>query len=68
MTMATVPKGTVQGKTWSYTDESMMGGKKVKSRVTINEVSPTEYTFKMEIFGPSVAHLSLGTASVERWT
>ena len=26
MTMATVPKGTVQGKTWSYTDESMMGG------------------------------------------
>ena len=51
MTMSTVPKGTLQGKTWSYTDESMMGGKKVKSRVTINEVSPTEYTFKMELQG-----------------
>jgi hypothetical protein len=51
MTMATVPKGTIQGKTWSYTDESMMGGKKTKSRVTINEVSPTEYTFKMELQG-----------------
>ena len=51
MTMSTVPKGTVQGKTWSYTDESMMGGKKVKSRVTINEVSPTEYTFKYELQG-----------------
>jgi hypothetical protein len=34
MTLATVPKGTVQRKTWSYTDENMMGGKKVKSRVT----------------------------------
>jgi len=52
MTMATVPKGTVQGKTWTYMDESMMGGKKVKSRVTINEVSPTEYTFKYELQGP----------------
>jgi hypothetical protein len=29
-----------------------MGGKKMKSRVTIKEVSPTSYTFKMEMQGP----------------
>lgn len=28
-----------------------MGGKKVKSRVTIKELSPTEYTFRMEMQG-----------------
>jgi hypothetical protein len=52
MTMASVPRGTVRGDTWTYTDEGMMGGKKVKSRVTIKEVSPTEYTFRMEMQGP----------------
>jgi hypothetical protein len=29
-----------------------MGGKKVKSRVTIKELSPTSYTFTMEMQGP----------------
>jgi uncharacterized protein DUF1579 len=52
MTMASVPRGTIQGKTWNYTDESTMGGQKVKSRVTIKELSPTEYTFLLEIQGP----------------
>jgi hypothetical protein len=52
MTMASVPKGTVRGDTWTYTDEGTMGGKKVKSRVTIKELSPTEYTFRMEMQGP----------------
>jgi hypothetical protein len=52
MTMTSVPRGTVQGDTWTYNDESMMGGKKVKSRVIIKELSPTEYTFKMEFQGP----------------
>jgi uncharacterized protein DUF1579 len=51
MVMASVPKGTVQGNTWTYTDEGMMGGKKVKSRVTIKEVSPTAYDFTMELQG-----------------
>ena len=41
MTMASVPKGTVRGSTWTYTDEGMMGGQKVKSRVTIKERPPT---------------------------
>ena len=52
MTMASVPRGTVRGDTWTYTDEGMMGGKKVKTRVTIKELSPTEYTFRMEAQGP----------------
>jgi hypothetical protein len=42
----------VQGDTWIYNDEGMMGGKKVKSRVTIKELSPTAYTFKLEMQGP----------------
>ena len=52
MTMASVPKGTIQGKTWTYNDEGTMGGQKVKSRVTIVEQSPTAYTFTMEFQGP----------------
>jgi hypothetical protein len=49
--MATVPRGTVKGDTWTFTDESMMGGKKVKTRVTIKELSPSAYTFKMDAPG-----------------
>jgi Protein of unknown function (DUF1579) len=52
MTMASVPKGTVKGDTWTYTDQGTMGGKKYKSRVTIKELSPTSYTFRMEMQGP----------------
>ena len=52
MTMASVPRGNVKGDTWTYTDESMMGGNKVKSRVTIKEVSPASHTFRMEMQGP----------------
>ena len=51
MVMASVPKGTVQGNTWTYTDEGMMGGQKIKSRVVIKELSPTVYTFTMELQG-----------------
>ena len=52
MVMTTVPRGTVQGDTWTYQDESEMGGIKIKSRVTLKEVSPTAYTFLMEFMGP----------------
>jgi hypothetical protein len=52
MSMTTVPRGTLTGDTWTYTDESQMGGQKVKSRVTIKELSPTAYTFMMEVQGP----------------
>jgi hypothetical protein len=52
MIMSTVPKGTVSGKTWTYTDETTVGGQTMKSRVMIEEESPTAYTFRMEIQGP----------------
>jgi hypothetical protein len=52
MTMTSVPRGTVQGDTWTYNDESMMGGQKVKTRVVIKELSPTSYTFKMDMQKP----------------
>jgi hypothetical protein len=41
-------EGTVAGKTWTYTNESMMGGKPMKGRYTITETSATSYDFKME--------------------
>jgi hypothetical protein len=47
----TVAKGVLTGDTWVYTDESMMGGKMVKSRYTIHQLSPTSYTFKWEMMG-----------------
>jgi hypothetical protein len=52
MNMASVPKGTVKGDTWTYTDQGTMGGKKYKTRVTIKEVSRTQQSFKMEMQGP----------------
>jgi hypothetical protein len=51
MTMATVAKGTVQGDTWTYTDESRMGGKLIKGRYSMKVLSPTSYTFKWEMQG-----------------
>ena len=48
MAMASVPKGTVQGDTWTYNDEAKMGGKTVTSRYTIKELSPTSHSFKWE--------------------
>ena len=51
MAMASVPRGTVRGDTWTYTDESTYEGTKVKSRVTMKELSPRSYTFRMEIQG-----------------
>jgi hypothetical protein len=52
MTMASVPRGTLKGDTWTYTDEGTMGGQKMKTRVVIKELSPTSYTFKMDMQGP----------------
>jgi hypothetical protein len=52
MTMASVPKGTRQGDTWTYTDEGTMGGQKYRSRVIIKELSPTSYSFRMDMQGP----------------
>ena len=47
MAMTTIPKGTRDGKTWIYNDDSEMG----KSRYTIVQTSETSYTFKWELEG-----------------
>jgi hypothetical protein len=49
MNMASVPRGTISGQTWTFQDEAMMGGKKVKSRFAMNITSPTSYTAKWEM-------------------
>jgi len=40
--------GQVSGKTWTWTNEEDMGGKMVKGKFTITEVSPTAYTYKFD--------------------
>jgi hypothetical protein len=51
MAMLSVPRGTVDGDTWVYDDESMMDGKRVKSRYTIVQKSATSYTFVWAMAG-----------------
>jgi hypothetical protein len=51
MTMSSVPKGTLKGDTWTYFDQGTMGGQKYKSRVVIKQLSPTSYSFKMDMQG-----------------
>ena len=51
MNMASVPRGTVQGDTWTYTDESKMGGVMVKSRFIMKQISATSYSFRWEMQG-----------------
>jgi hypothetical protein len=51
MAMATVPRGTVEGDVWTYTDESKMGGQMVKSRYVIT-ASKASYEFRWEVLGP----------------
>ena len=46
---AIAAKGTVDGATWYWTAESKMGDTKISVRVTIKEVSKTEYTFKLQM-------------------
>jgi uncharacterized protein DUF1579 len=42
-------RGTLEGDTWTWTNEEKMMGKVMKGRVTEKMVSPTEYTFKFEM-------------------
>jgi hypothetical protein len=53
-------KGAVSGDTWSWiTDDVMMGPTPMKARVTIKEVSKTQFTFKMEISADGKAWTSI---------
>ncbi len=42
-------KGTVEGDTWTWHGESKMGGKVVKGRFIVKELSPDSATMKYEI-------------------
>jgi hypothetical protein len=59
MVPTSVSKGSVQGDTWTYTDESKMSGKLVKSRYTIKQLTPASYTFKWEMQGEGGAWSTL---------
>lgn len=59
MVMDTIPHGTVQGDTWTYTDESMMGGKTIKGRYIMTVHSPTSYSFKWEMMGEDGAYAAM---------
>lgn len=41
--------GQITGGTWNWTTESNMGGKIMKTRVTVKEGGPTSYEFLMEM-------------------
>ena len=41
--------GTLNGNTWNWTGEDKMGGKLIKSKYTIVNVTPTSQTFKWEV-------------------
>jgi hypothetical protein len=49
MAMMSIPRGTIDGDTWTYLDESEMGGATVKSRYVLKVLSPTSYSFKWEM-------------------
>lgn len=48
METAEISKGTVQGNTWTWTSEAKVGGKPMKLRYTMQQVSATAGTFKFE--------------------
>jgi hypothetical protein len=41
-------RGNVDGKVWTWADESTVEGKPMKLRVTVTEETPTSYSFKVE--------------------
>jgi hypothetical protein len=52
MAMSTVPRGTVEGDVWTYTDESKAGGKTFQSRYVLTRLGPDAYAFRWEMLGP----------------
>jgi hypothetical protein len=42
-------KGTVDGDTWTWTNDMKMGPQTIKGRFTEKILSPTSYTFKFEM-------------------
>jgi hypothetical protein len=48
MPAAEMANGSYAGKTWTWTNEVTMGGKKILSRFVVNELTPSSYTMKWE--------------------
>jgi hypothetical protein len=46
---ATHSKGTVDGDTWTWTNDMKMGPQTLKGRFTMKILSPTSYTYKFEM-------------------
>jgi len=42
-------RGTVQGDTWTWNNESKMNGKPVRARFTLKQVSPDSASYKFEM-------------------
>lgn len=51
MVMSSVPKGAIQGDTWTFNDAGTMGGQPYKSRFVLKTASPTSYAFSWEWAG-----------------
>jgi hypothetical protein len=51
-TMTSVPRGTVEGTTWTFADERNVGGAKVESRYVVEELSPASARYRWEILAP----------------
>lgn len=61
-----VSTGTFSGDTWTWTnDQDVGGGKTMKGRFTLKQVSPTSYTFKFDMSqdGSSWTNLMEGRAT-----
>ena len=58
--------GHVSGKTWTWTSDEDMGGKVMKMKFVLNEVSATSYTYKLDLssdMGKTWANMMEGKAT-----
>jgi hypothetical protein len=66
MGQAETATGTVSGKTWTFVGQNEVGGKAMKTRYTIVETSPSEYTFKFEAMADGSAWTTVIDGKVMR--
>jgi Protein of unknown function (DUF1579) len=66
MGMVETGRGKVAAGTWTWTSESKMDGKLVKSRFIMKEGSPTSYTFKWETLSDAGAPTTIMEGSARK--
>ncbi len=66
MVMTSVPRGTFADGTYTYDDESRMGGKPVKSRYVIHATGPRTYESTWSIQGPDGQYQVVMTATSKK--